>query len=430
MIKVGVVGPHTSVDKIISMTHTIDSRAQFVPFPYKNFQDTQKIIKDHDHKVDFWFFSGQLSYSIAKQLLQTDDHLVAIKNNEASLYKSMLQVAYHSNVPIHSLSIDEMSEETLNEIVLQLDMNHTNIYLKVYDISTNHDELIAFHHELWTSGKTSGAITSFEEVYKQLKISNIPAYWYSISRSEISQALDILKEKIKTSFFKDSQIGMCIIDIENINSAIPSKNSYILQYLEVRIKEILISLSEQLDGFLTEKGNGRYIIFSTRGAIEKNLEMIRTKIELLQIEAEMTILTGIGYGETVFTAEINALSAVKYSKNKENNKIYIIKEDGTIVESVGDANELAYANKLMDEVFLDSLKEANVSIRTYNRIHALLLKLGWDQFTTLDLTTHLQFENRNARRIINNLCKVGLVECIGESTHHSKGRPRKIYRLI
>lgn len=53
MIKVGVVGPHTSVDIIISMTHTIDSRAQFVFFPYKNFQDTQKIIKDHDRKVDF-----------------------------------------------------------------------------------------------------------------------------------------------------------------------------------------------------------------------------------------------------------------------------------------------------------------------------------------------------------------------------------------
>ena len=31
MIKVGVVGPHTSVDIIISMTHTIDIRVQFVP---------------------------------------------------------------------------------------------------------------------------------------------------------------------------------------------------------------------------------------------------------------------------------------------------------------------------------------------------------------------------------------------------------------
>jgi predicted transcriptional regulator len=50
-------------------------------------------------------------------------------------------------------------------------------------------------------------------------------------------------------------------------------------------------------------------------------------------------------------------------------------------------------------------------------------------FTIKDLTTHLYWDESNARRIVVSLCEVNLAEIIGEESYSSRGRPSKIYRL-
>ncbi|WP_042476262.1 hypothetical protein [Bacillus ndiopicus] len=430
MFTVGVIGSATSVHKVISLAQNLKLKARFIALPYTNFQETKLIIQSHDHEVDFWFPTGQLPYAIAKEVLQTDDFLIPIQNNEASLYKAFLEVAYHSNIFLQRLSIDEMSKQVVDDALIQLNIESSNIYLKIYDTTTTSEELINFHKTLWAEDKTYGAITSFEAVYNELQQLGIPVYWYSISHSEILHACKVLEEKIKTSFFKDTQIGVCTIAIEEISTTIVTANPYAQQYLALQIKEILINLSEHIDGFLTEQGDNRYIIFSTRGAIEKNYPIVRQKIQELKLLADKYIITGIGYGETALAAEVNATIANQHSRNNEQHEIFVMQEDGTIIEHIGHDKELVYTNKLFDTPSIEALKEANISMRTYNRIQALLLKLGTEHFTTLDLTNHLQMENRNARRIVTNLSKAGLIEYVGESTHHVKGRPRKIYRFL
>lgn len=429
MFTVGVVGSATSVHKVISIAQNLDLKAHFISLPYTNFQETKEIIQAHDHEVDFWFPTGQLPYAIAQESLQTDEYLIPIQNNEASLYKAFLEAAYNSNVFLKQLSVDEMAEHILEDALMQLNIPSANIYLKIYDTTTTTEELIDFHQKLWEEGKTCGAITSFEGVYRELKQAGIPVYWYSISHSEIIHACKMLEEKIKTSFFKDTQIGVCIIDVEDVDATILPTNPYAQQYQALQIKEVLINLCEHVDGLLTEKGDNSYLIASTRGAIEKNMQTLRQKIHELKLLSDKRIITGIGYGETALAAEVNAALANQHSKQNEQNEVYIIQEDGSVIEHLGNNKELIYLNKLLDTPSVEALKEANISMRTYNRIKALLLKLGTDHFTTLDLTNHLHIENRNARRIVTNLSKAGLIECIGESTHHVKGRPRKVYRF-
>lgn len=430
MFTVGVIGSTTSVHKVISLAQNLNLKAHFIALPYKSFQETKQIIQAHDHEVDFWFPTGQLPYAIAKEYLQTDDYLIPIQNNEASLYKAFLEVAHHSNVFLQQLSIDELSKQAVDDALTQLNIASSQIYLKIYDTKTTLAELVTFHKMLWEEGKTCGAITSFEAVYTALQQIGIPVYWYSISHSEILHACKVLEEKIKTSFFKDTQIGICIITMEEIEAEISPIRPYTQQYLALQIKEILINLSEHIDGFLTEQGEHRYIIFSTRGAIEKNFSIVRQKIQELKLLANKHIIAGIGYGKTALAAEMNAATANQHSRHHEQHELFIVQEDGTIVEQFGHNRELVYTNKLLNTPSLEALKEANISMRTYNRIQALLLKLGTEHFTTLDLTNHLAMENRNARRIVTNLSKAGLIECVGESTHHVKGRPRKIYRFV
>ncbi|UZM98255.1 hypothetical protein OL548_26590 [Lysinibacillus sp. MHQ-1] len=55
------------------------------------------------------------------------------------------------------------------------------------------------------------------------------------------------------------------------------KQGYRIQYLELRTKEHLLQLCEQIDGSLIEEGNGKYTIFSTRGAIEGQIKFLQEK---------------------------------------------------------------------------------------------------------------------------------------------------------
>lgn len=430
MYQIGVVGPKTSVDRILGLAAEFEPIMRFIPLPYHEFQETRRIVQENDDQVDMWLFSGKLPYLIAEDVLHTDENLVHIQHTESSLYRCFLLMAYHQGKFIERVSIDELYESQLEVALGQLDFAAKDLYVKTYDIDTNPDDLLDFHLQLWREGKTDAAITCFEGVYLQLKEAGVPAYWFTPSELEINQALRILAERVRAFYFKDTQIAVEIIEIDEFDKiAEKARNPYRLQYLELRLKEALIRLCETIDGSLMERGNGRYVIFSSRGAIERRLDMLKNTIEQLALETESTVEVGIGFGETVFSAEVNAISAIQYSKEKAESGIVIVQEDGTVIESAGKDEELSYSVRMDDPEFLERLKKANVGIRTYNKIAAFVRKMGWATFSTKELATQLHLDERNVRRIITSLAEVGLAVCVGEKATSSRGRPGKIYRL-
>ncbi|MEC0343074.1 MULTISPECIES: hypothetical protein [Peribacillus] len=82
-----------------------------------------------------------------------------------------------------------------------------------------------------------------------------------------------------------------------------------------------------------------------------------------------------------------------------------------------------------DIELLDKLNQANISVKTYKKIEALIDRMGWDGFTSSDLASHLSMTVRNAQRIMSGLSESGLVEYKGEELQSPRGRPRKIYML-
>ena len=55
--------------------------------------------------------------------------------------------------------------------------------------------------------------------------------------------------------------------------------------------------------------------------------------------------------------------------------------------------------------------------------------MHWKHFTTKDLATQLQMSERNAQRIVADLCNVDLARICGE-LRHTRGRPIKMYQLV
>ncbi len=156
---------------------------------------------------------------------------------------------------------------------------------------------------------------------------------------------------------------------------------------------------------------------------------MRSTVQQLALEMDVSVAVGIGFGEKAASAEINARKAIRHSKKKESSGIVVIQEDGVMIESVGQEEQLAYTFRSNDKELLDKLNQANISVKTYKKIEALIDRMGWDGFTSSDLASHLSMTVRNAQRIISGLSESGLVEYKGEELQSPRGRPRKIYML-
>ncbi|KZE40310.1 hypothetical protein AV656_03345 [Bhargavaea cecembensis] len=432
MFRIGVVGPAPSVERIIGVAREIEQEMELIPYPYQETREVADIVRNHDRQVDYWLLSGFIPYQVAKNIMPAADRLVYIYSTETSIYKSFMELVYAQEKLLERISIDMIpttnigegeSLETLREIAQEL-------FVLTIEADTESEELLRFHKNLWEEGKTDGVLTCYPTVRNALEKAGIPVRLMSPTRIEIFQTLRIFFEKVKTSYYKDTQIGVEKIEIKDFD-LIKEKmeKTYQVQYLELRLKETLIQLCEKIDGSLVDEGNGRYSIFSSRGAIERELQALKDKARYLSVEADTPVAVGIGFGSTVLAAEIHAHRALQISKKDDGQGIVIIQDDGTLIESAGDQEELNYSYRTDDQDILEKLSEAKISVKSYKKIDALVQKMGWHQFTTKDLAAHLQMTERNAQRIVADLCDAELAENVGEEAQHTRGRPIKIYRL-
>lgn len=431
MHRIGVIGPPESIERILDVANEYEHEIKFIPFPYQESREAKNIVTEHQHQVNGWFFSGPVPYIMAKDVLGSNANYVYSPNTGSSLYRCLLQMMHdHQKHTLDEISIDMIETENIHESLNEMGISIGKLYIKSFDEEYNSQELVQYHVQLWKEGKTKVALTCLNSVYHALINEGVPAYRILITKMEIRQALEIIIEKVKGSYFKDTQIGVEIIEFDQYDQIAEKAQTRVqLQQLELKIKQTLLHLCEKLDGSFMEIGDGRYQIFSSRGAIIREIDILYSTVRQLTLDTEVPVAVGIGFGETAASAEMNAYKAVQYSKEKSDHGISIIQEDGTIIESIGQDEELTFAYRSHDKSLLEKLNQANLSIKTYSKIEALIHRMGWEGFTTADLASHLSMTKRNAQRIVASLCEFGLAEYEGEESQ-SRGRPSKIYRLL
>jgi len=429
MLRVGVVGPQTTVERIITIAQELSLEVIYLTFPYKKVKETEDIIKNNINNIDFWLFSGRISYNIACKSVGNKEKHYFIDHTEAGIFKGLLEFSCKTGSFLEHFSIDEISSSHLETAFNQLTIKPKDIYVKTFSENTSTEELVYFHSQLWLNGQSKGAITCFEEVYLQLKENGVPAFRILTSDIEIQHTLNLLAEKIKTYYFKGTQVSVQLFEMFQLEKHFKSsKQTYQLQFMELKLKEILIKLSEHLNGSLIEKGLGRYIIFSSRGDSERELQKIKETVNKLILESGLKVGVGIGFGETIFSAELNANNALRQSKERLG-AIIIVQENGEVVETESQIIEMVDFPYFNDKDFMAKLKKAKINVKHCIEIFSLLKNSGIKDFTIKDISTKLSMDERNTRRFIESLCDVGLAEFIGLEPYPTRGRPRRVYKL-
>src|SRR5690625_4581745 len=97
--RLGIVGPHDSVERMIEVAEGFKEKLILYPFTYTDATETESIVKNNHENIDIWLFSGQAPYTIAVEAGLSNRALFPALNG-SSLMKALLYITYYDQLKL------------------------------------------------------------------------------------------------------------------------------------------------------------------------------------------------------------------------------------------------------------------------------------------------------------------------------------------
>ncbi|MDX6151893.1 hypothetical protein [Marinococcus sp. PL1-022] len=429
-IRIGVVGPEDSVQSMLKELEPYED-FQAVPLTYEQTSEIKEIVPENQHKVDFWFFSGQSPYDVA-----VSNQLVSEKDASfpplygASLLGRLLEAQYKENQLLLHISLDTIQENEIKEIREEFLGEDIEIFNLSYKGYISPDKIVSFHEDLYNEGKIEAVFTSIREVYLAMKEKNIPCYRVRPTKLSIQLTLKYVKERAQSMLYRKSQIAIVAIEVAKDQKALQEESySFKRKHRELDLHRWLLYYAEKARGSYVQMGDGLYFIYTTRGEIELESEQLWFQfVEDARVNTALEVRTVIGYGRTTLESEENARRALQEAREAKTNSIIIVDEDLRITEHKSAIGSFTYEQRNMHRGE-EKGTESSLSPAFLSKLHSLSRYYSQDIVTAQDIARWLNSSLRNARRILLKLEENQIAVQTGEEQSGHRGRPRRVYRL-
>lgn len=429
-IRIGVVGPGDSVTLIKEVATEYQDRMIATGYIYEDASEVPKIVSDHDNDVDMWIFSGKVPYRYARTGKISVKPKLYMPHTGTSIYRVLLYLA-KAQIPVGAMSFDTFSSQEIIETFEDAETPLPTLYVNDYDGVVSASDLTRFHLDLWREGKTKVAVTCFYATYQELQKQGVMAFRIWPTKSNIRSILDLAVSKADAILSKAGQIAIQHITIDDYDEfRRMAVSGYSVQKVELQLYEILLHYAEKVQGSLVMQGNGRYILYSTRGAIEEITCGFSQMPVVAEIARRLSVSAsgGIGFGDTAYGADENAAIALGLARRKGKNHWMVILDDKTVVGPLNSDLQLTYSIRSETADGLALAKKLNISGTTLNKLLSVFVKIEGETIGAETLAQHLSMTERSARRLLGTLVQHGMATETGEE-YRGAGRPRKVYRV-
>ncbi|MUV36704.1 hypothetical protein JNUCC1_00508 [Lentibacillus sp. JNUCC-1] len=425
-IRIGAIGPADSVQRVMEVGQQYTD-VDIKPFVYQATEDTGIIIERNRHLVDQWFFSGPVPYDFAVQndFINPDEGIYATLHG-SSLLGVLLTASMERQQLIPSISLDSIDESQLRSVKPGTDINHLKIHQYPGTGYVPKDKLVAFHEALYRANETTVAITCINGVYHQLQARNIPVYRVIPSELAVQLAIDYLRQRQQKLSYRKKQLVIIGFEVIYPSAIEDGFIPYKIQHSELELHHQLLQFTEKVNGSLAKIGNGKYVVYTTRGELEfyRRTHSLETFVEDIKRHSSLGVRVGIGYGHTVLEADEHVHIAFDYARQDNRHNLIIVNEDKEVSELRGSSESTLLQQRIVREKF----EGLEVSATQAMRVFTLAQHHEKQTFTAQELAGWLQGTERNARRVLQALERAGFVRVVGEESGQ-RGRPRRVYQL-
>ena len=398
-------------------------------FAFRDMSEIIPLFQVHDTEVDMWILPGRTAYLTAQEWGKVTRPMFHMPYKGSSLYKTLCEIFYTQPARLTEISFDSVLYDDLKQVFVEMGIADEPTYVRPFAIGRTEEAALKYHYDLWLSGKSKLAVTCYPEVKKRLMELGVPAYRVLPARSAVESVLNLMLRTAEMQTARESQIAVQLLEVDAFLRPREFQSTDELFAMEMKITQKLIAYAKTVQGALKTAGSGRFAIFTTRGMVKKlttDFSAIPALEEFEQISGSV-VACGIGIGLSAYEAEFNATKALMTAKERGRGTWMIFFEDKTVVGPLGAKEQITYGYS--SERLQSISKQTAVSVATLSRLSSVWHKLGQPGINAQELALQLQMLPRSARRILQDLERVGLAEVIGEESPSPRGRPRKRYKI-
>ncbi|EPD52204.1 hypothetical protein HMPREF1210_01557 [Paenisporosarcina sp. HGH0030] len=427
-ILLGLLGPSDSIEVVQQYLKKYND-ITCIPIECLTEEDLDKRVLPRKNDITMWLCTGPITYKIVQNWGKLTDPIIYIDSKGSAMYSLLLYIAHEHNLKVDEISYDFRPRDEIERVLQEVGIK-TKIQFVVPEM-LELQELIDFHYRCYINGYTKAAVTG-HPILQQLKKLGVPAYRLIQTEISVESAVNEIRRMYEMLHFKRAQIAVQIIEYDAAFAGLANTafTTHKLHEIELEFMNKLRTYSNKIQGSYLSIGPGRYMIFSTRGFLQ---EITNDFTHIAEIDTfrglkEEVETCGIGIGHSAYEAEINAWNALLQSRKWGKGSWAVCFDDKRIAGPLGQEEQLTYS--YISEEMKSIREKTSLSVATLHKLKSIIKKRLNEEMSANDLAQYMQITTRSARRILSELEVNGLAQVIAEENPRTKGRPRKVYKLL
>lgn len=425
---IGILGPLDSARKISDYLISIDKNLEVKLYTKEKIIDSIELIKQCEAECDGIIFTGCGVDEVIQQHYELKKPNTFVRRSDTSILKVFWDMK-NLNLNIDKISIDVVDKEMVEEVIEEFDINVEHIECFPFLKNIDEDECLAWHLDLYHSGRVNIIITAFMSIYNQLKKEGYPVFLLKPTKSLVKVCYDKIISQYAINKAEYSQIAVEILSFNNNKNNIENYYSNMIRKSDV--DKFIIEYVRSINGALFPFGRNEYIIFSNKGTINKDSNYSRlSKLQKDIKSVGFSLCVGIGFGITAFKAETNAHKALQRSINSKDNDMYLIDEDENIRGPLCSEDEMAYCLIPKDKSIIEISESTGLGCETISKIIAISKTRNSNIYDSKELAGYLDISERSARRILQKIISANLGQIYSKESSRGAGRPKNLIEIL
>ncbi|GAA4991378.1 HTH domain-containing protein [Actinopolymorpha pittospori] len=400
----GIVGPADLVPRVAEVVEAAPA-LRALRLPYRQEQETARILREHADDVDAWLFTGVVPHAIAEAEGVVTLPARHVSYSGLTLLAALFRLGREgqdlTRISIDTLDPAEVSE-TLAEAGLAEDVARTMVYRR----EVRSRDVVAFHRQAREDEGATVAVTCLRSAYDVLR-KEMLVVRLAPSPRDIRGAVDELALQTRNRHHSDAQVALGFVELERADP---------------RLERDL----GELGGAVVRIDAERYLLVTTRGPLERVTDDFRAAPFLERLAARHErVLVGLGIGRSAGEAAAHASRALARARAQGDvAAVLSAPHDADIVLTAVAAPEGSAPTDLGRLA-----QRLGMSRSTLLSLRQFLQSAQEGRVTATELAQAFSIQERSARRLLKRLERAGAAVPVGTLNEGQMGRPPVVYHV-
>lgn len=441
-MRIGIIGPQTSTDKISKMLQNSSSFIEPIAFPYGNFTECIEIIKNMPLEIDALLFTGQTPYRYATNFLTPTIPWEYLPRNSVSLFSALIKASSYFTPGRNLLSMDNFDSSIMEQLQEECSFNDLELEFcnKSFDLlhPNYFQDILDYHVHNYQENHAVVCLTGTQQIYEQLCRLNIPCIKVSPSPAILRKQLDLLCTKYRLQAgMPEHQIAVICVKLNFADEYSINFTNELHQLKSInKTMEAIYYFSSRTGAAVFPVSTTKYFLALNYSTLMAETDQLRHLSLLRSVLGDSHILTsasiGIGIGGSHGEAKAHATKAELHARNKGSFCCYAMDKNHYLMGPIAlDSIPAKDEQKQVDQNLLTVSKRSGVGMKNLSTICSALTKYNLDAFTPTELAHYCQLSPRSINRIIEKLDAAGYIQIVGKHcSNNGTGRPSRIIKLL